>query len=64
MRAGQSMTGTQILEPYQSKTEVHAKRLWLLITHHRAMFCVKYNTNYLHVASKMELDGSGRSKIS
>ncbi|KRX29482.1 hypothetical protein T09_5106 [Trichinella sp. T9] len=39
MRAGQSMTGTQISEPYQSKTE-------------------------LHVASKTELDGLGRSKIS
>jgi hypothetical protein len=28
------MTGNQISEPYQSKTEVHAKRL---IIHHRAM---------------------------
>jgi hypothetical protein len=64
MRAGQSKMGIQILEPYQSKTEVHAKRPWLLITHHRAMICVKYNTNKLNVASKMELDGSGRSKIS
>ena len=64
MRAGQSMTGTQISEPYQSKTEVHAKRPWLLITHHRAMFCVKYNTNKLYITSKMELDGLGRSKIS
>jgi hypothetical protein len=64
MRARQSMTGTQISEPYQSKTEVHVKRQWLLITYHRAMFCVKYNTNKLHVASKMKLDVSGRSKIS
>jgi hypothetical protein len=56
------MTGTQISEPYQSKTEVHAKRL--LIIHHRDRFCVKYNIKKLHVASKTELDGSGRSKIS
>jgi hypothetical protein len=41
MRAGLSKMGTQISEPYQSKTEVHAKRPWLLITHHRAMYCVK-----------------------
>jgi hypothetical protein len=40
MRPGQSKTGTQILESYQSKTEVHAKRPWLLI-YHRDMFCVK-----------------------
>ena len=38
MRARQSKTGTQISEPCQSETEVHAKRPWLLITHHRAMF--------------------------
>jgi hypothetical protein len=64
MRAGQSMMDIQISEPYQSKTEVHAKRPWLLITHHRAMFYVKYNTNKLHLASKTELDGLGRTKIS
>ena len=40
IRAGQSKMGTQISGPYQSKTEVQAKRPWLLI-HHRAMFCVK-----------------------
>jgi hypothetical protein len=40
MRARQSKTGTQTLESYRSKTEVQAKRPWLLI-HHRAMFCVK-----------------------
>ena len=64
MRAGQSKMGTQISEPYQFKKEVHAKRPWLLITHHRAMFCMKYNTNKLYITSKMELDGLGRSKIS
>jgi hypothetical protein len=41
MRAGQPVTGNQISELYQSKTEVHAKRPWFVNNTPQSHVCVK-----------------------
>jgi hypothetical protein len=58
------MTGSQILEPYQSKTEVHAKRPWFVNNTPQSHVLCKINTNKLHVCSLMDLNGLEKSEIS
>jgi hypothetical protein len=60
MRAGQSMTGNQISELYQSKTEVYAKRSRFINNTPQSHVCAKINTNKLHIFSLTDKNSSGK----
>jgi hypothetical protein len=56
------MTGNQILEQYQSKTEVYAKRPWFINNTPQSHVCAKINTNKLHIFFLTDKNSLGKSE--
>jgi hypothetical protein len=57
------MTGNQISKPYQTKTEVCAKRPWFINNTPQSHVYTKLNTNKLHACSFTDKNGLGNPEI-